>query len=191
MKLYLGYSTGLIRFVAAAGLAAAFLLLIRPLVAEAQQDQEMEISLGSDLSVPGGDAFLSLTLLGKGAPVGKVTSEISFPPEVLSFVEAKRGESGDQAGAEIKTAVREAPGNPKTSVLQVVISGGKELPEGILATLKFKVSAAAPETDIKLLNVVKAVSLNGEEIPGVRGNEAILTISPAKLPSVGCFLFTH
>lgn len=170
-------------------LAITLVSVAFPLGAEAQQ--EVEVILGSDLSVPGGDAFLPLTISAKGVQVGKVTSEVSFPKKTLSFVEAKREEAGDQVEAEIKTEVKEASGSSELSVAQVTISAGKELPEGLLVTLKFKVSKSAPESDVKLKNVVKVVSLRGEEIKGTKGNEAILTISPAKLPSVGCFFFTH
>lgn len=173
----------------AGGLALAFAFLAFPQGARAQQ--EVEVTLGSDLSVPGGDAFLPLTITAKGVKAGKVTSEISFPKNVLSFVGAKREEAGNQVEAEIKTEVKDSNGSTAPSILRVTISAGKELPEGLLATLKFQVAKSAPETDVRLKNVVKVVSLGGEEIQGAKGNEAILTISPAKLPSVGCFFFTH
>lgn len=173
----------------AGGLALAFAFLVFPQGAKAQK--EMELTLGSDLSVPGGDVYLSLTLTAKGVRAGKVSSEISFPKILLSFVEAKRGEAGDQVEAEVKTEIKEGGKNSESSVAHVTISGSKELPEGILVTLKFKVSKTAPETDVRLNNAVKALTLAGEEIQEAKGNEAILTISPAKLPTVGCFFFSH
>ena len=175
----------------ASGLAIFLFFFLFPQGAGAQAEQVAEANLSSDLSIPGGDSFLSLTLNAEGVQVGKVVSEITFPKDVLSFVEAKRGESGDQAEADVKAEVKAAAGNSKDSVLQVTVSAAKALPLGILATLKFKVSGAAPETDVTLKNAVKIFSLSGQEIKSAKGNEAILTVSPATLPSVGCFLFTH
>ena len=158
---------------------------------EAEAQQEVEVILGSDLSIPGGESYLPLRLTASGVKVGEVISEISFPKDVLSFTEAKRGEAAEQSNAEIKAEIKEAGENLALAVLRLTISSEEELPQGLLTTLKFKISKDAKATDFKIQNVVKVKTPSGEEIKQAKGNEATLTISPPTLPSVGCFFFTH
>ena len=171
------------------GVAIVFAALFNPRTADARQG--VEVILGSDLSIAGGEAYLPLMLTTSGVRVATVTSEISFPKEVLSFLETRRGEAVDQSDAEVKAEVKEGSGDSEYSVLAVTISAENGLPGGLLVTLKFQISTSAKETDIKLKNSVKVKTLKGEEVPEARGNEATLTISPARLPEVGCFFFTH
>ena len=177
----------------AIAVAAGFVLLFTSVLCprEAEAQQEVEVVLGSDLSIPGGESYLPLMLTARGVKVGEVVSEVSFPKDVLSFTEAKRGEAAEQSNAEIKAEVKEAGENSALAVLLVTISAANGVPEGLLATLKFRVSASAETTEFRLKNVVKVKTPSGEEIKEANGNEATLTISPPTLPSVGCFFFTH
>ncbi|HXG23637.1 MAG TPA: hypothetical protein VNJ09_03705 [Chthonomonadales bacterium] len=154
------------------------------------QTQLPELNLSSDLTTPGGESFLYLTWSSYGARVGKVISKVSFPKGILTFMESKSGEAAERASAEVKTSLKQDTADAELALLEVSISAPNGLADGTLTTLKFTVAQSAPETDVNLINAVKAFSPDGQQV-SARGNVAVLTISPAKLPQVGCFFFAH
>ncbi len=155
------------------------------------EDQAVDVALGVDTTTPGGQAYVPLTLsLRGGLAVSKILSEVSFPKNVLSFVEAKRGAAGEQVQAEIATEVREDK-EPGTSIVKVTVTAKQELPEGVLVNLSFQVSSHAKEGAIRLTNLAKAIAGGGEEIQCARSQDGEVTITRSPVPLAGCFFYVH
>lgn len=160
--------------------------------AQEQAEQAVELYLGFDTTMPGAKAYLTLTFTANGAKVGKVTSEVSFPKKLLTFVEAKRSQAGDDAEADLSAEVKEDGKDPELSILTVQVSAKKEIPNGPLVNLQFSVAPSAKEGVIKLKNAVKATTLKGDEVKGAKGNAGELTVNAQPVaPLQVCFFFSH
>lgn len=172
-------------------LLSAFILILAPDTEASwtQADQAVDVSLGPDTAVPGGETYLPLALSTGGAKLDKLVSEISFPKKLLSFVEAKRGLAGELAEIEINAEVRENNKGSELAILKLMVSAKKEIRDGVLVNLKFKVSEDAKEGTIKLKSTSKLTTSGGEEI--TREKEGEVTISKSPVPIFGCFFYMH
>lgn len=154
-----------------------------------QTEQSVDVNLGPDTAVPGGETYLPLALSTGGTKVDKMVSEISFPKKLLSFIEAKRGLAGELAEVEINTEVRESSRDSELAILRLTVSAKKEIRDGVLANLKFKVSEDAKEGTIKLKSISKLMTSGGEEI--AREKDGEVTVSKSPVPIFGCFFYMH
>ena len=158
-----------------------------------QTGQGVDLDLSSGTSVPGGQAYLPMTLsVAEGLKVKEVGCEIKFPKSLLTFVEAKRGLAGVESDAQIRTEVREDSDNSELSILVVGASAKQELVEGVLVNLLFQVSDTAKEGSvIKLENfTMKAMTVDGGEIRPIKGQGGEVEILD-DLPVFGCFFYMH
>jgi hypothetical protein len=160
-----------------------------------QNSSAPALDLSSDIEGPGYEVTLTLNLrVPEGVAISKAVSEITYPGNLLSFVEAMRGLSAEAAGAEVM-AEAEDPGG-ETAILRVTIAAkeGDSIPSGILADLRFKISEEAPadETKVPLKNKVFAWSdqVPPTPIESITGEDGEVTIS-ATPPVFACFFYMH
>ncbi len=131
----------------------AAILMVLPLsfpsVRAVQQESSASerLNLGFDQSVPGDVAFIAIMFSTAGeVEIGRIITEITFPREILSFKEARRGLPIKSIDAELSTQIKNEDQNPETSILEVVIASkaGEAIPAGTLVNLTFMISPEAP-----------------------------------------------
>ena len=123
-----------------------------------------------------------------------ITETVSFPKDTLSLTKSELGLAGEQSQAEIKSDVKDDPSDPTASLAVVSISAKMPLKPGILAYLKFKVSAKAKKGTVVLkIADSKAEGAGGPALTAVKGKDGEVTIfnSDEEIPVVGCFFFSH
>lgn len=104
------------------------------------------LNLGFDQSVPGDQAFIAVMFsTAEDVAIGRIITEITFPREILSFEEARRGLPINSIDAELSTQVKNDDQDSDNSILEVVITStaGEAIPAGTLVNLTFMI---APET---------------------------------------------
>ncbi|MBI4443447.1 MAG: hypothetical protein HY649_08755 [Acidobacteria bacterium] len=158
--------------------------------AQGQSQPTVELSLGSETTSPGAPAQVPVILFARETKVGKVAGEVTFPKELLSFVGVARGSSGDEVNADISTKVIDDSGNSKLSVLKLAVSATQDMPNGVLLTLRFRVSPDAEDGFLKLANRLTAMSIGGEEIGNIKTRDGEVSVSKMQV-LVPCFFFTH
>ena len=124
--------------------------------------------------------------------VGKVSFELSYPAELLSFVEANPGPGAESSGANIKTEVYNSQDDVGETILRVEVSAPRSIPQGVLLRLTFQVSEEAPTpSQIVVRNVEhSAESVEGEvlETQGINGT---VTVISEDSPIFACFFYMH
>ena len=158
--------------------------------AQGQDQQSVEVNLGSDMTTRGGPAQIPVILFTRGTKVGKVAGEVTFPGKLLSYDKAVRGSAGEEAAAEVSVELLNDGQDTERSILRVVVSATKEIPPGVLLDLRFRVSPDAEVGVLALKNALKAMTLEGEEIKGVKGKDGEVDVKIIT-PVVACFFFTH
>ena len=166
------------------------LLIAVDTVAQGQSQPTVELSLSSETTSPGAPAQIAVILFARETKVGKVAGEVTFPKEILSFDRVMRGSSGDEVNADVSTEVIDDSGNSKLSVLKLAVSATKDMPDGVLLTLRFRVSPDAADGFLKLANRLTAMSLGGEEIGNIKTRDGEVSVSKMQV-LVPCFFFTH
>ncbi len=167
----------------------------------AQQPAEKvtSVDVGFDMATPGSSVTLSIRLNAPpGVRVGTTVNEITFPAKRIEFEEVRGGVSADLVEAEVTASVRrdeEDKENADNRIVQITVAAkpGTALPNGVLATVVFKVSEDAPEELITLKNVVRALSVDAppqslESVAG-RDGEIDVTLSPPAI--YACFFYMH
>ena len=164
-----------------------------PMMGALQESPSLDLS--SDIEGPGWEVSITVNLrVPEGVGVGKAVSEVTYPGQMLEFIEAIRGLSAEAVGAEV-TASTEAL-DSETSILTVTITAkeGESIPQGILADLRFKISEEAPadDTTVPLINQVSAWSneIPPNPIEPIGGENGVVTIS-ANPPVFACFFYMH
>jgi hypothetical protein len=178
---------------------AALLILAGPLFsthALAQQEGRKitSMNLGFDIQQPGHEVFIPLILdVPDGVEVETAVSEITFPNQLLSFIEVASGLSAQAASAEVRAVVQVDEQNPEDSILTVTVSTakGQSIPSGVIADLAFTVSEdAALEQTIKLKNVVRAFATDEGPVDPITGTEGEVQVT-ATPPVFACFFYLH
>ena len=159
------------------------------------------LTLGRDSPNLGGnvfrDAFISLTLSNApGVTTGKVISEISFPStEGIAFERAELTPDVEASGATLESKVTE--GEDDVNRVEVTISGGSGIPDGIIANLVFKVTkeftleeVGTEEHLITLNNSVSAWATDEKEITDVMGEPGGIDLAYAPVV-FACLFYMH
>ncbi len=105
------------------------------------------LNLGFDQSVPGDVAFIAIMFsTAEEVAIGKIITEITFPRQILTFEEARKGLPINSIGAELSTQVKNDDQDSENSILEVVIASkaGEAIPAGTLVNLIFMISPEAP-----------------------------------------------
>ena len=131
----------------------AAILMVLPLsfptVLAVQQESGTaeRLNLGFDQSIPGDVAFIAIMFSTAGeVEIGRIITEITFPRQLLSFEEARKGLPIKSIDAELSTQVRNDDPESENSILEVVIASkaGEAIPAGTLVNLTFMISPEAP-----------------------------------------------
>jgi len=154
------------------------------------------LDLGFGQSPPGSHVSIPITLtLPRGVEIGSATNEITFPVQLLSFQEARKGLAAEVVEAEVTTEVKQDDQDPESSILKVTIEGkaGMAIPRGVLVDLVFNISEQAQlgET-IVLKNAASAVSPDDppQPIDPVTGSDGEIVIDETAIV-FACFFYMH
>ncbi|MCH7802540.1 MAG: hypothetical protein IH937_00530 [Acidobacteria bacterium] len=156
----------------------------------------VRLDLGFGQSPPGSHVSIPIILtLPRGVKIGSATNEITFPTQLLSFQEARKGLAAEVVEAEVTTEVKQNDQDPESSILKVTIEGkaGMAIPRGVLVDLVFNISEQAQlgET-IVLKNFASAVSPDDppQPIDPVTGNDGEIVIDETAIV-FACFFYMH
>jgi len=174
------------------------------LFSQGQPAVNVDLGMIMDSFLPGDQVSVPITLVTRNEPqVGKISLEVSYPSELISFVEATLGSAAEAAGAEVRTQVVESADSAETEretgldesqdldrkILRLDISASRVIPQGLLLNLTFEMSGQiAINHEIPLENLKQtAQSLEGQEIRarGLGGAIAPIEAIPA------CFFYMH
>ena len=174
------------------------------LFSQGQPAVNVDLGMVIDALGPGDQFSLPITLVTRNDPqVAKISLEIGYPSELISFVEATLGSGAEAAGAEVKTELVETaesagtgmemgmdePQNLELKILRLDISASSVIPQGVLVNLTFELSEEITlNHEIPLENLeLTAQSLDGQEIRarGLGGIIAPIEAIPA------CFFYMH
>ena len=180
------------------------LLTLAFLFSQGQPGVNVDLGMVMDSFLPGDQVSLPVTLVTRNEPqVAKISLEVAYPSELISFVEATLGSGAEAAGAEVTTELVESADPAETEVetgqdepqelafkiLRLDISASRVIPQGLLLNLTFEVSEQiAINHEIPLENLKQtAQSLDGQEIRarGLGGIIAPIEAIPA------CFFYMH
>ncbi len=181
------------------GLAA--LLMVLPLsfptlLAVQQESSRTErLNLGFDQSVPGDVAFIAIMFSTAGeVAIGKIITEITFPRQLLSFEEARRGLPINSIDAEMSTRVRNDDPDSENSILEVVIASkaGEAIPAGTLVNLTFTISPEAPTLHTIVLENRSEAFTTGDPPERVELTTTNGEIESLDIPALfACFFYMH
>jgi len=174
------------------------------LFSQGQPAVNVDLGMIIDALAPGDQVSMPITLVTRNDPqVAKISLEIGYPAELLSFVEATLGGGAEAAGAQVKTELVETvesagtgmemgvdgPQDPELKTVRLEITASRVIPEGVLVNLTFELSEEIIlNHEIPLENLeLTAQSLDGQEIRarGLGGS-----ISPIE-PIPACFFYMH
>ena len=157
-------------------------------------EKATNVNLGYDLGLAGRPASLIIELNAPdGIRVGTTVNEVTFPTKWLKFEEV-RGEAS--AEVEATANVKTDPGDKDNAVVQITVTAkqGASLPNGVIATLAFKVSddAKGPAV-LKLKNVARALSADVPPGPiePVTGRDGEIELPDAPPTAYACFFYMH
>jgi hypothetical protein len=160
----------------------------------AQESPQPELTLTDDLQAPGNNTLISLSVRApEGVAIGKVVSEISYRGDLLIFQEAIRGLSAEAVGAEVKAVARPFDGQKASVEVTVVANAGSEIPNGVIADLRFKVADDAPAGTTATLShegSVWGTKDAGKPLEPVKVTGSKIEIS-ATAPLPACFFYMH
>jgi hypothetical protein len=163
---------------------------------EASGRRATRLDLGFVQSPPGSHVSVPLTLtLPRGVEIGRVTNEITFPAQLLSFQEARKGLAAEMVEAEVTTEVKQDDQDPDSPILKVTIESktGMAIPRGVLVDLVFNISEQAQLGETLVLkNAASAVNLEDppQPIDPVTGDDGEVAIDEAAI-AFACFFFMH
>jgi hypothetical protein len=174
------------------------------LFSQGQPGVNVDLGMIMDSFLPGDQVSLPVTLVTRNEPqVAKISLEVAYPSELLSFVEVTLGSGAEAAGAEVTTELVESadpagtevetgldePQDLEFKILRLKIAASRVIPQGLLLNLTFEVSEQiAINHEIPLENLKQtAQSLDGQEIRarGLGGIIAPIEAIPA------CFFYMH
>ncbi len=174
------------------------------LFSQGQPGVNVDLGMVIDAFAPGDQVSMPITLVTRNDPqVVKISLEVGYPSDLISFVDATLGGGAEAAGAQVKTELVESaesagtvmetnPNEPQElelKILRLEISASRVIPEGVLVNLTFEMSEKiAVNHEIPLENLTLAAqSLDGQEIRarGLGGSIAPIELIPA------CFFYMH
>ncbi len=179
-------------------------LMMVSLFSQGQPGVNVDLGMIMDSFLPGDRVSVPIILVTRNEPqVAKISLEVAYPSELISFVEATLGSSAEAAGVEVKTQLVESadsagtemetgldePQDLERKILRLDLSASNVIPEGLLLNLTFEMSEEiAINHEIPLENLKQtAQSLDGQDIRA-RGLDG--AISPIELIPA-CFFYMH
>ncbi len=170
-------------------------LMMVSLFSQGEPAVNVDLGMIVDSFSPGDQVSVPITLVIRNEPqVGKISLEVAYPSELISFVEATLGSGAKAAGAEVRTELVESTDSEGTervdrTILRLEIFASNVIPQGLLLNLTFEMSEQiAINHEILLENLkLTAQSLDGQNIRarGLGGAIAPIEAIPA------CFFYMH
>jgi hypothetical protein len=174
------------------------------LFSQGQPAVNVDLGMIIDALAPGDQVSMPITLVTRNDPqVAKISLEIGYPAELISFVEATLGGGAEAAGAQVKTELVETvesagtgmemgvdgPQDLELKTVRLEITASRVIPEGVLVNLTFELSEEIilnHEIPLEYL-LLTAESLDGQEIRarGLGGSISPIEAIPA------CFFYMH
>lgn len=158
--------------------------------ARAQSEGTVSVDLGMGIAGPGEHALVPVTLsTAHPSGVGKVSFEVSFPEEFLSFNSVIKTTAAESLQLDIETDLRETG---EEAVLQIELSSPASLPQGELIQLQFDLSLEAqPNQEFD----VKSLEQRGEtpqgEVLETRGSDGLIIVAVFGEAIPACFFYMH
>lgn len=158
------------------------------LFSQGQPGVNVDLGMIIDAFAPGDQVEMPVTLVTRNDPqVAKISLEVGYPAELISFVEATLGGGAEASQAEVKAELGGV--SEELQVLLLEVSAPTVIPEGVLVNLTFELSEGITlNHEIPVENLKQtAESLDGQEIRarGLGGS-----ISPIE-PIPACFFYMH
>jgi len=179
-------------------------LMLVFLFSQGQPGVNVDLGIIMDSFLPGDQVSVPITLVTRNEPqVAKISLEVAYPSELISFVEVTLGSGAEGAGAEVRTQLvgsadsagtetetgPDEPQDLERKILRLEISASSVIPQGLLLNLTFEMSEQiAINHEILLENLkLTAQSLDGQDIRarGLGGAIAPIEAIPA------CFFYMH
>ena len=152
------------------------------------------VTLGSDTAMAGGTVLIPIALHAKeGMNIGSLSVEIPVPEKFLRLRAARTSLRAEMAGGEVKTEQVPSPNKAGFSILKVTVAAPKPLPNGVLATLEFRVAEdVGNASKIPLQSSrVTLTTVEGQTIADVGRKQGEVAVSKTPPTFVNCFFFTH
>ncbi len=159
-------------------------------VARAQSEGVVSVDLGMGIAGPGEHALVPVTLsAGRPGRVGRISLEVSFPKEFLSFNSATQVAAAESLRLDIKTEVQEKEGE---DVLRIELSSPSPLPQGELIQLQFDVSQEAlPNQEFSVKSLEQRVETPQGEVVEARGLDGLIIVAIFGEAIPACFFYMH
>jgi hypothetical protein len=139
---------------------------------------------------PGEHALIPVTLLtAHPGGVGRVSFEVSFPKELLSFNSVLKTTAAEPLQLDITTDLQETAGE---NVLRVELSSPSPLPQGELIELQFDLSPEAqPNQEFDVKNLGQKGETPQGEVLEARGSDGLIIVAVFGEAIPACFFYMH
>ena len=142
----------------------------------------------------GGTVLIPIAVHAKeGTNLGSLSVEIPVPEKLLKLIAVRTSLRAEMAGGEVKTEQVSSPDKAGISILKLKLTAPKPLPNGVVATLEFRVAEdVGSASKIPLHNSkVALTTLEGKTMAGVERKDGEVVVSKTPPTFVNCFFFTH
>jgi hypothetical protein len=152
------------------------------------------IDVGFDMGEAGRTVSVPIELKAPdGVRVSATINEVTFPSKLFTLEEVR---PSPVVEADVKSAVKQDEKDAANSVVQVTVTAkqGSALPNGILASLVFKIADDAKESRVvKLKNVARAMTAAAPPAPiePVTGKDGEIELLGSAPTAVLCFFYMH
>ncbi|MBI4446978.1 MAG: hypothetical protein HY645_13875 [Acidobacteria bacterium] len=167
------------------GLIGFFFILTVPTLAQSKA----QVDLGTAIARLGEIMSVPITVDTKGERIQATESELELPPQV-TFVQAEAA-----AGSSAKVDARvDAASQGRKVTIKVEAGDGKQLPDGIIAQVKFRVSEPETPTDYKdilIQNRAGVFAAGGQKQTAEGKPGTLIVMREIPVPQIACFFYMH
>ncbi len=159
-------------------------------VARAQSEGVVSVDLGMGIASPGEHALVPVTLsTAHPSGVGRISFEVSFPKELLSFNSVLKTTAAKSLQLDITTDLQETAGE---NVLRVEVSSPSPFPQGELIQLQFDVSQEAqPNQEFDVKNLGQRGETPQGEVLEASGSDGLIIVAIFGEAIPACFFYMH
>ncbi len=159
-------------------------------VARAQSEGTVSVDLGMGIAGPGEHALVPVTLsTAHPSGVGKISFEVSFPKELLSFNSVLKTTAAESLQLDITTDLQETAGE---NVLRIELSSSSPFPQGELIQLQFDLSQEAqPNQEFDVKNLGQRGETPQGEALEARGSDGLIIVAIFGGAIPACFFYMH
>ncbi len=140
---------------------------------------------------PGEQVDIPITMIApEAASVSKISLEIAYSPEQISFISFQKGSASDGAHAELNVRTRDSEEGDK--ILTIDIGAEQALPEGVLCTLTFEIPEGTElGSRIPVRNLRQTAETKEGQFLEVGGEDGFILFL-GYIPAIpACFFYMH